>query len=251
MNNLVQLAWLRARLQLKAEARKTYLGYLWWIIEPSLHLGVYWLVFGLLITRPIDNLIPFLIIGVTHWLWFSKTVSNSTMSIVQGRQLISQTTLNKMIFPLTVIFQDAIKQCIVFGVLLLTLFFISDYVWSWWWLVICGIELTLIIGCATIVAAIIPLFPDARIITSTGLQLLMFMSGIFYDISAFSEETKTLFMLNPLALLIHESRAVLINGLSPSLSALLYIFSWSGVLMLTGFILIKRLNNRFAQLLAE
>ena len=34
-----------ARFELKADARRYYLGYLWWVLEPMLYVAVFYLVF--------------------------------------------------------------------------------------------------------------------------------------------------------------------------------------------------------------
>ena len=45
---------------LKAEASKSYLSYLWWILEPILHMMVYYLVFGLLLNRGTEDFVVYL-----------------------------------------------------------------------------------------------------------------------------------------------------------------------------------------------
>ena len=48
-----------------------------------------------------------------------------------------------------------------------------------------------------------------------GLTLWMFMSGVFYDITALPERVQLYFRLNPMATLIENYRAVLIHGAWP------------------------------------
>jgi lipopolysaccharide transport system permease protein len=53
-----------------------------------------------------------------------------------------------------------------------------------------------------------------------GLSVLVFLSAVFYPISALPAQWEPLLRLNPLGLVIEESRAVLVRGDAPSLGYL-------------------------------
>ena len=109
-----QLVIIKVRFNLRSEATQSYLSYAWWILEPLLQMGVYYIVFDILLRRGGEDFVPFLLCGIVPWLWFSRSVNNSSRSIVQGKGLISQTYLPKPFFPLVIIGQDLVKQQFVF-----------------------------------------------------------------------------------------------------------------------------------------
>src|SRR5699024_9546461 len=82
--SFMDLVWTKARLNLKSEASRDRLHYLWWIIEPLILMGVYYVVFALLLNNRIDNYVPYLLTGVIPFQWFAKTVQQSANSIVGG-----------------------------------------------------------------------------------------------------------------------------------------------------------------------
>ena len=96
---------------LRSEAAKNHWSYTWWVLEPVLHMGALYVVFGIFLNRGTEDLNPFLLCGIMPWLWFSKSVANSNQSIIQERGLISQTSTPKVFFPLVIISQNTIKLC--------------------------------------------------------------------------------------------------------------------------------------------
>ena len=109
-----QLVFIKIRFNLRSEAAQSYLSYAWWVLEPLLMVAVFYIVFKILLHRGTDDFVNFLLCGMIPWLWFQKCVSQSGMSITQGRGLISQVYLPKTFFPLVLIGQNSVKQLFVF-----------------------------------------------------------------------------------------------------------------------------------------
>ena len=97
-------------LNLKAETKKTYLSYAWWLLEPAMFVLVFYVVFAVFLNRGTEDFLVFLLLGKIPFLWFSKSVSNSANSICDGRGLIGQLPIPKSFFPLLVVAQDGVKQ---------------------------------------------------------------------------------------------------------------------------------------------
>ena len=88
---------------LRTEAAQHRLSYAWWILEPVLHMGAFYLIFKILLQRGTENFVAFLLCGLVPWLWFAKSVTNSCQSIIQGKGIISQAFIPKAFFPLTAV----------------------------------------------------------------------------------------------------------------------------------------------------
>ena len=187
---------------------------------------VFYLVFGLLLRRGTENFVAYLLSGLIPWLWFSKSIGNSTSSIIQGKGLMMQVYLPKLIFPVVVICQDLVKQSIVM-LLLLAFLYIYGISCTLTWLALPFLMLVqffLISACAFVVAAIIPFLPDLRYLVNTGLMMLMFCSGVFYSIDTIPEKYHHLFFLNPIALLLDNYRRILLHNQWPEYGPLLVSF---------------------------
>ena len=233
----------RGYLNLRAEAPKYHFSWLWWFLEPILMTAVFAVVFTFIRPRGAD-FVYFLVVGVTVWLWFSNAVGNATQSLVTAKSLIIQTRLPKILFPLIAVITSSYKQffvfCVLFGVFALT----SGISPSWIALPIVALtELCLIVAAATSAAFLCTWFPDSRFFVVSGLQLMMFCSGIFFDISTFPPAAQEWFRANPMAVIIEQYRAILLHEQWPNIA-------WCGAVSLASVLwiaVVDRLQRRYDQ----
>lgn len=252
--HLVEVFFTKLALNLKSEAAKTYLSYAWWLLEPALMVAVLYIVFATFLDRGTENFLIFLVCGKIPFLWFSKSVTNASNSIVAGRGLINQVSIPKPFFPMLVVFQDALKQAIVFIFMLL---FIALYgiEFSWVWLSVIFVILTqflLISAVALLVAAIIPFLPDFRYLITTAMLALMLGSGIFYDYKdVFQPQQQQLFLLNPIANLIKNYRQVLMENTLPDWLALGSITLLSIALIAVMTLYFRKADSIYARIIVQ
>jgi lipopolysaccharide transport system permease protein len=219
-----------------------------------LQMGVFYIVFDLLLNRGTENFVAFLLCGIIPWMWFSKSVNQSGTSISRGKGLISQTYLPKQFFPLVIIGQALVKQAFVF-LLLFVFLFVYEYYPSigWLWLIpIVITQLLLIIAVSFIVAFVVPFARDIQYLINAGLQMTMFGSGIFYSYKhVFLPEHRDIFLMNPMANLIANYRRVLMEDIEPFTGSLVVIslVSISVILLMTR--VMKRHNNTLTLLALE
>ncbi|MUJ28017.1 ABC transporter permease [Aliivibrio fischeri] len=253
IKHTLELIWVKACLNLRSEVSVNYLSYTWWIIEPLLHMVVYYIVFSFLLARGGDNYVPFLLTGLIPWLWFSKTVSHTMGSILHGKELMNQLYIPKIFFPLTFIVQDGVKQIIVFTLLLafLLLYGISP---SLTWLdsiVIIFVQLLFTIGCSLFAALLVPFIRDMSFIIPTGLQFMMFCSGIFFNYHDIPEYAQHYFFLNPMAVILAAYRDILVDGITPNWIQLGYVSIFSLLSIVVAVFLYKKLEYVLPRVVLE
>ena len=75
---------------LRAQNSHTFLGSIWLVLNPLLQVGVYFLVFGLIIPmdRGVDQYLVFLTIGVFVFFYSQRVISECTRSLVINVGLI-------------------------------------------------------------------------------------------------------------------------------------------------------------------
>lgn len=230
---------------LRAETSRYYLSYLWWIGEPIMAMAVYYLVFGILLRSGTDNYVSFLLVGVTAWIWFSRSIQNGSGAILASRALIGQIRITKVFFPLVTVVQDFAKHLIVVGLLLGFLILYGQPVTAAWLSLplILAVQLVLIFGCATAVAAVLPFLPDLRYLINSGLQLMFFGTGIFFDIDeVFIPRHRGIVYLNPVAGLIKNYRTVLLEGDWPDWPYLAGALGFSALLASVAILIVRRLD---------
>lgn len=250
---VVQVSWLRAVMGLKSESRGTRLGYLWWIVEPAMHLAVYYFAFGVLLEHGGDDYVAFLLIGIVHWLWLSKSIMNASSSILVSRGLMLQLPLHTGIFPLAEIFRDLIKQIIVVVILMLILWLMGYEPTKYWLIypVIFVLQVLLTLPLAGLVAALMPFVPDLRVIVPACLQLAMFLSGVFFSADLIPESFHWLLNLNPAYLLLEAYRDILIRQQPPEwtlLGGLLIALCFFNIFVIALF---GRFNRQYPRIVQE
>ncbi|MEW6077221.1 MAG: ABC transporter permease [Thermodesulfobacteriota bacterium] len=237
---LTDLIIQEARAGLRAEATRGYLGVMWWVIEPVLYMTVFYIAFAHVLGRGDENYVTFLLTGLIMWKWFHATLSIGSNSLVANAGLMNQIYVPKIVFPLTTVAVNTFKFVFILVILLVFLQFTSAVVSRAWLLlpVLMGIQLLLIAAITCLLAAVIPFFPDLKGIFDNVLMMLLFLSGVFYDIGNLPAGMKGYMMLNPMAVMIAMYRKVLLYGTPPDWLPLTGVVLFSaGVLILAVWIL--------------
>ena len=112
--------------------------------------------------------------------------------------------------------------------------------------VLVAIEFALILGFSYPVATINVWFRDTQHVLRVALQLLFYLTPIFYDASALTDGHNWLYYINPMGHMIDAYRAILLHGTLPSLSSAVYLVVVSTVLLLVGMAWFHRASHRFA-----
>ncbi len=224
-----------ARLSLKADSQRYFLGYLWWALEPLLWVGVFYLVFEVLLSSGRADFLVFLAVGKLTFIWFSKSVTQAANSLIGNRGLIGRMDAPKWLFPLAVCHEGLYKQAAVFA-LLMALLLYEGYAPSvaWLWVVPLAItQYVLIVGCGMAAAVLVCFRRDFEFLVQLGIVFLMFASGIFWDIDGISSSAlrENLFLTNPMASLIDLYRSVLMEGTAPTFSQWLTVLGESLVIL--------------------
>ena len=254
LSHFLRLVFVKVWFNLRSEAAQHRLSYTWWILEPALHMGVFYLIFKVLLQRGTPDFVAFLLCGLVPWLWFAKSVSNSSQSIIQGRGIIGQAFIPKAFFPLAAVSQDTVKQSVVFLLLFLYVFATGFPLTSnWLWLLpIIITQFLLILAVSFLVAFIVPFVRDFRYLVATGLTLGMLGSGVFFSYpQVVSPQNRDLFLLNPMANLLVNYRLVLLHGETPLILSLAVISTISLAILALVFFLLRRFDNILTRSVVE
>ena len=240
----------QAWMALKSDASKFLLGYVWWVLEPLLYVGVFYVVFDIILDAKRADFLVFLMCGKLAFIWFTRSVNQSAGSIVSNAGLIGRIDVPKSMFPMVVVQQNLYKQAMVFALLLLILM-----AWgyppglSWGWMLpVALVQYLLIVACSLIGAVLVCYVRDFAMIISLATVFLLFTSGIFWDVRDLSDPhmTELILAVNPLAFLLDAYRQVLMYRTSPDLAHLAALaLGCAGVIYLSVMFM-----RRFSQQLA-
>lgn len=225
----IDLVFQKAKADLRTEAARGYLGVLWWIIEPIMYMGAFYIVFAHIQQRGDKNYVTFLLSGLIAWKWFHSSIMVGSNSLIANANLMKQVYVPKILFPLTTIIVNTIKFLIIVFFFILFLQVVAGKAsWSWLYLpVLIFVQLLLIIAATSFFSAIMPFFPDLRGILENILLMFFFVSGVFFDITTLPEKVKKYLSINPMAFLITSYRDALLHGRIPNWKGLFYVILFS------------------------
>lgn len=239
-----------ARMSLKADASRFCFGYLWWILEPLLYVGVFYVVFNVLLGSKKEDFLVFLMCGKLTFVWFSKSVVHASRTIVSSKGLIGNIDLPKTLFPLVAIQEGLYRQAAVFALLFAFLVYSGYPVTSnWLWLgPVLLVNYVVIVAASLAGAFLVCLVFDFTVIIALTMIFLLFTSGIFWDVRALPDPqmTEWVLALNPLAFIVDAYRQVLMVGARPDVGHLGTI----GGLALLSIASLRALYTRTSQFLA-
>ena len=189
-----------AAAELKAESGHSFGGMLWWFVDPLLSILVYYIAFSFILQNGGKDFIAFLCVGTLTWRWFQCSLLRGAGAIMDATAILHKVYVHKSVLVGVCLLADALK----FLVTLLPLcgfVMLLGYTPSLHWIALPLVILTqglFITACVGCLAALTPLMPDLRNMLQHVLQLLIFVSGVFFDVTLISPQLKRLVRLNPM-----------------------------------------------------
>lgn len=237
----------------------SFFGLAWSFFNPIFMLIVYTFVFsvvfkarwGISENEPRSEFALILFVGLIVHSIFAETLNKSPSLITSNVNYVK-----KVVFPL-----DMLAVINLGSVLFHAL--ISIFVLLFAALIINGhLELTIIltpivllplaimaIGISWFLASFGVFFRDIGPAVSIITSVLMFLSPVFYPITAVPEEFRPFILLNPLTFIIEQSRAVLIWGKLPDWSGLFIYLVFALIIAWLGYAWFQKTRRGFADVL--
>jgi lipopolysaccharide transport system permease protein len=249
LRNSFELILYKAYADLRAEAARSYLGLVWWIIEPIMYLGAFYILFVHILERGDPSFVPNFLCGAVVWKWFDSGLKGGNHAISANLGLLQQVYVPKFIFPIIAVLGSTARFIPVFLMLVLFLLCYGVPAQVTWLAapVLIFIQFYLIIALAMLAGAVTPFLPDLRVAVDNGMMFLFFLSGVFFNINDVHEPMQSYLLLNPMAGLIDEYRNIMIRGIWPDAKRLSFILLISSIVGGFALLLLKRLDHRYGK----
>lgn len=242
-----------AKAELKSEVADSYLNWLWWVIEPICFMLIYTFVFGFIFKSDQAYFASFVFIGLTIWEFFNRMIKGSVKLISSNRDLVTKVYIPKYILLLaksfTYLFKLGISLLIAFCLMIF-----QGVPLSWYILLFIPIIVVLYIvsfGFGLILMHFGVMFSDLTNLTSIGLKMVFYLSGVFYNIRAMLDGVLCylLLRLNPIAFCMDEMRKVMLESRLPSFEGL-FVWLIIGVAFCAiGIRVIHKNENSYAKVI--
>ena len=88
--HLIELILFSTYAELRAERSRSYLGLIWWVLDPALMMATFWLVFGVIMHSGGPDYVPQLLVGLTLWQWMKSCMTHGGYAIWSNLGLVRQ-----------------------------------------------------------------------------------------------------------------------------------------------------------------
>ena len=217
----------------RVKYKRSTLGLAWAMLNPLLHLVVFYFVFQVILALDTPRFTAFALAGLLIWGWTAGALSQATGAITSNAALLRQPG-----FPSGMLVPIAVTTHMVYFVLALPpllAFLIAGGSRPGWSLaalpLILAVQFLFTLSLAYLFAATNACFRDTEHFINVLLRLTMFISPIFYEASRVPEAYQSLYQLNPLVPLLEAYRAVLMYGIEPPWDALAGVALVSAVVL--------------------
>ena len=219
----------------------------WSVLSPLLMLLVMRLVFTKIFGHGIEHYTTYLFCGNLVFAFFNESTTQGMSSLMSNTAIFSKVNVPKYLFLLSKNMQTLLN----FGITLVVFFIfciIDSITFTWHFITLLYPILCLVIfniGLGMILSALYIFFRDIQYLWTVFVQLLMYMSAIFYSVDAYSETVQRIFLINPVYVYIKYFRVVVIDNSIPSLEVNVIAIAYALLAFGVGALIYKKCNHKF------
>lgn len=241
--------------EISMKYKGSILGILWSVITPIILVGVYTFCFSYIFkaswkVEKVDIHIPYALVlfaGLNIFTLFSEIFLRSP-SLISGYSYL----LKKTVFPVEVLayvsvgsalFQLIINTSII---IFINIIVYNYFVWEIVFLPFIVLPFTVfLLAICWLLSTIGVFLKDISNLLNLLVTVLMFLSPVFFSLDSMPEPYKSIAVLNPLTLIIEETRKVLLYGLLPDFKSLSIYFLFSFCFMQLSYIFLLKVKKGF------
>lgn len=238
------------RRDLNGRYKGSALGFLWTFINPLLQLGVYTMVFSVIIRNDIKDYYLFLFVALIPWIFFSTSLSGGASCIWSQKEMVKKIYFPREVLPIAFVTSQFVNMLlsflVIFAVLIISgkginpiaLFYLP---------IIMIVEYILALSVAMISSAVTVYLRDVEYILGIITMAWQFLSPIMYSVDMVPDELRSMFNLNPMTPIIVAYRDILYYKKAPELGTLVQAVCLGLILLVMGLMVFSRLKRHFAE----
>lgn len=237
---------------------RSMLGQAWQVLTPLLNAGVYFLIFGVLLStrRGVHNYVAFLVVGVFVFTFTQTSTMSGARAIHANLGLTRVLNFPRAVLPVsaTVV---ALQRLLLSLLVLLPIVLLTGERPSVRWLLLIpaiGLQALFCLGLACVLARVGAKVPDTSQILPFLLRTWLYLSGVFFSIDVFTasygnELIRRLLALNPGAIYVALARhALLADDARLSPYEWHYAAGWAVVVLVGGYLFFWRAEEQYGRI---
>jgi ABC-type polysaccharide/polyol phosphate export permease len=228
--------------------KRSVLGILWTLLDPLFTMIVMAIVFGALFQTAVPRFSLFLLSGIVIWNFISQSSTQAIADLMYGGSLMNQVYMPRSVYAFAAIGTGLAN--LGFAMIPLGLIMFVTGTPISWALLFLPVSLLIVsmftLGVGLLMSGFSVFFADVLNIHTILLQLLMWLSGIFYTLEALPEHMRTIIALVPTYHMVTIFRTPIYAGELPPIGSILYAGSFAIIFFVAGFWTFMRLSDAIA-----
>src|SRR5579885_3844143 len=242
-----ELIWALALKELKIRYKRSFLGFLWALLNPLLLMLVLTVVFSKILQANIPHYAVFMLCVLLPWTFFAQSLAYGAESLVGNGELIKKVRVPKAVFPVAAVVSNMINLILSFIPLLLIVPASGmSFFWTWLYLPVPLLALTIFtLGAAFFFATANVYYRDIAHILQVVLNVWFYVTPIIYAINIFPPKYQWIFKLNPVIFVLNGFRLSVYYGKLPSFQSVFASFVCAFVALSIGFAIFRKYQDEY------
>ena len=232
---------------LKVKYRRSFLGYLWSLLNPLLMMTVMAVVFSHIFRANVENYPLYLICGQTLFTFFTESTNMSMYAILNNAQLIKKIYIPKFIFPVSRVISCFVTMSFSLTAILLVMIFTRAH--FYWTILLAPIPIAFLLlfccGMGMMLSALSVYFRDITHLWGVVTLAWMYATPIFYTIDMMPKLLMQVMKLNPMYHFLNTFRNLVMLGNIPGPNAWFGCIASGLVVFALGLFVFGKLQKNF------
>ena len=244
-----EMIWMLVRRDLRGRYKGSALGFLWTFLNPLLQLGVYTVVFSIIMRAGIEKYYLFLFVALIPWMAFSTSIQGGATCILTQKSMVTKIHFPRQVLPIAHVTTCFVNMLLCFIVVFIVCGFgigINLAVLPFLIPVII-IEYILALGLCLMVSGITVFFRDMEHIMGIFVMLWQFLTPVMYPVEQVPENLRGIFMMNPMTSIIMCYRDILYYKQVPQMQHLALSLALGLICLVAGWFMFDHLQKHFAE----
>lgn len=233
---------------IKLRYRRSFLGYVWSVLNPLMVMLVLVIVFSNMFRFSIENYPAYLIIGQIIFNCMTESTNQAISSITSNASLLKKVYVPKYIFTLSKVSSSMVNFLFSLAAMFLV-FIVTGVKFSLYMLFIPVVLVELYLFClglSMFLAQCAVFFRDIQYIYGIITTAWMYLTPIFYPMDQLPESIQNLIkMFNPMYHYINQFRTVCLERTLPTSDTLIFGFGVGFVVLVFGTWMFQKNQDRF------
>lgn len=232
---------------IKIKYRRSFLGYLWSLMNPLLMMCILTMIFSYVFRFDIPNYPLYLITGQIVFGFFSESTTVAMSAVLNNAGLLKKVYLPKVVFPLASVISSFINM--LFSLAAIFIVMAATDVSLQWTLLLLPLGLAILfifsLGVGLALSALSVYFRDMFYLYGVLTTAWSFATPIFYPVNIIPQELRYILYYNPLYYFLDFFRKIILYDTVPDRSDILLCGAISFISLTAGISIFRKLQDKF------